>query len=96
MRSSLTCLLASALATIASLTACNDDDAVLSTSDSICKHVPAPAGAATSLCETTIADLLHISAGLRWHDSGASDGAGDDIPMLYGEGCRSSRGTIGS
>ncbi len=53
--------------------------------DSVCAYVAAP-DAGSSLCDTTIEDLLHMSSGLAWVEdyTGADPTQSNVLEMLYG------------
>lgn len=60
-------------------------DGLLQLTDSLCKHVPAPAGADPTLCDTTVDHLLHMTSGIAWaEDYGSDPTTSNVLEMLYG------------
>ena len=60
-------------------------DGVLQLTDSVCKHVPVPAGADPTVCDTTVDHLLHMTSGLEWaEDYGSDPTTSNVLEMLYG------------
>lgn len=63
------------------------NDGLMQTSDSICKYVTPPDGGSdATLCDTTIADLLHMSSGIQWNEAytNGDPTAENDLELLYG------------
>jgi len=58
---------------------------LLALTDSVCKHVAAPATADPTLCDTTIGHLLHMSSGLKWTETYDNPAVSNVLPMLYGD-----------
>jgi CubicO group peptidase (beta-lactamase class C family) len=60
-------------------------DGLLQLTDSVCKYVPAPAGADPTLCDTTVDHLLHMTSGLDWaEDYGTDPTTSNILEMVYG------------
>ncbi|MBX3187162.1 MAG: serine hydrolase [Labilithrix sp.] len=61
-------------------------DGLLKLEDSVCKTMPAPAGADPALCDTTIEHAVRMSSGLKWAEEYENDPTESNVlRMLYGD-----------
>lgn len=60
-------------------------DGLLGLDDSVCQHVPPPPGAAPTLCDTTIRNLVHMASGLDFGESYVDPTTSNVLPMMYGD-----------
>jgi CubicO group peptidase (beta-lactamase class C family) len=63
-------------------------DGLMQKTDSVCKYITDPTDGGTSLCSTTIDDLLHMTSGLTWAEDYSANGdptMSNVLQMLYGD-----------
>jgi CubicO group peptidase (beta-lactamase class C family) len=59
-------------------------DGLMKVTDSICAYVTDPNDGGTSLCDTTIGQLLQFSSGLQWDENTADQASSNYLQMFFG------------
>ncbi len=60
-------------------------DGLMKLEDSVCAHVPAPAGADPTYCDTKVDHLVRMTSGLGWTETYDDPTTSNVLPMLYGD-----------
>lgn len=60
-------------------------DKLVSLDASVCDYVKVSEGASPSLCETKVADLVHMTSGLAWDENYENPTTSNALQMLYGD-----------
>jgi CubicO group peptidase (beta-lactamase class C family) len=60
-------------------------DKLVTLDASVCNYVKASEGIAPSLCETKVADLVHMTSGLTWDENYENPTTSNALQMLYGD-----------